>query len=252
MRILVTNDDGIDSKGLKALVEAAQKRGHTVLVSAPNAQQSAASQRITLTAPLMVHERTVCGSECAFAVEGTPADCVRLAPQLMDGPIDLCLSGINDGENAGCAAYYSGTVSAAREAAMHYIPAFAVSIMAGADDEMRQNIARISLDIAEKCDLSKFPRMGVLNINAPALPPRDLKPMMTCPLSAAYYTDHYEKRVNPFGKTYYWLNGDLPMEEPEEGSDYYYLRHGHTTCTMLTCMKDENAIVSELLQDFPG
>lgn len=240
MRILITNDDGIHAQGLLTLAKTSISRGHHVMVSAPCTQQSAASQRITLSKPLIVHEEHLLEGARMYAVEGTPADCVRVAPQLFDEPIDFCISGINDGENAGSAIYYSGTVSAAREAAMHYIPAMAVSIMCGADEPMREHLAQTAITMAENWRAEKLPRMCVVNINAPALPLDRLGPMKLCKPSAAYYTDTYERRVSPSGKTYFWLEAGLSMEPPETGSDYYYLKKGCPTCTILGCLSDLN------------
>ena len=253
MHILVTNDDGIYSVGLKALAEAAVRRGHRVTVSAPGSQCSANSQHITLTAPLLVHEIPWEGA-AAFAVDGTPTDCARIAPFMVDTPFDFCLSGINNGENAGSAVYYSGTVAAAREAAMCYIPAMAVSIMPGADDAMRRNLAETAVRIAEHFEKIPLPRFTLINLNAPAIPPEELKPLRVCPLSQAYYLDGYEKRVSPLGQTYFWLkasdNSEVPMEQPDPGSDYYYLRAGHLTCTFLGNFTDYNASFLKHMQDF--
>lgn len=252
MHILITNDDGIHSVGLRALAQTALSRGHQVTVSAPNGQCSANSQHITLTAPLLVHEVPWEGCR-AFAVEGTPSDCVRVAPCLVDTPFDFCISGINKGENAGSAVYYSGTVGAAREAAMLYMPAIAASIMPGADDRMRANLALKAIKIAEKFQGEKLPRFFVINLNAPALPPEQLKPLVVCPLSQAYYLDGYEKRVSPLGQTYFWLSANdtsgVPMEPPEPGSDYAFLREGHVTCTFLGAFGDYNGSFADKMRD---
>lgn len=244
MHILLTNDDGISSEGLRALADAALRRGHRITVSAPHSQCSANSQHITLTHPLLVHQVPWPGADHAYSVEGTPADCVRIAPSLTDTPIDFCLSGINRGENAGSAVYYSGTVAAAREAAMLYMPAMAVSIRVGADDEMRRRLAEMAVDIAEKFQKTPLPRFSVINLNAPAIPPEQWKPLKLCPLSQSYYVDGYEKRLSPLGQTYLWLAANdtsgVPMEPPEPGSDYAYLFDGHVTCTILGPVVDCN------------
>ena len=165
----------------------------------------------------------------------------------------ICISGINKGENAGSAVYYSGTVAAAREAAMLYIPAIAVSIMPGANDEMRENLARIAVEMAEKFQATPLPRFTIINLNAPALPPDQLKPLKVCPLSQAYYLDSYEKRVSPLGQTYFWLSADdtsgVPMEKPEPGSDYHFLHEGHLTCTFLGNFQDFNGDFAAKMQD---
>lgn len=252
MHILITNDDGISSIGIKALAEAALERGHKVTISAPQGQCSANGQHISLTAPLLVHQVPWKGAD-AYAVAGTPCDCVRLAPCMTDTPFDFCISGINNGENAGSGIYYSGTVSAAREAVMLYIPAIAVSIMSSADDEMRKNIAAIAVQTAEKFLHHPLPRFTLINLNAPAIAPHLLKPMVVCPLSRAYYLDSYEKRVSPLGQTYFWLTANdtsgVPMEKPEEGSDYDYLLKGHLTCTFIGNIRDYNDDYSSLMQE---
>ncbi|MBQ9263327.1 MAG: 5'/3'-nucleotidase SurE [Clostridia bacterium] len=253
MHIVITNDDGIYSSGLRALAESALRRGHRVTISAPNGQCSANSQHITLTKPLLVHEVPWEGAR-AFAVEGTPTDCVRIVPALIDDPVDFCLSGINKGENAGSAVYYSGTVAAAREAAMLYMPAMAVSIRMGADDEMRRKLADMAIELAEQFEKTPLPRFCVINLNAPAIPIGQWKKMVVCPLSQAYYLDGYEKRVSPLGQTYLWLAANdtsgVPMEPAEPGSDYAFLQDGHVTCTFLGPFTDYNGQYMEKMQDF--
>ena len=255
LRILITNDDGIHSVGIKALADAAIRRGHQVTVTGPSTQCSANSQHITLTAPLLVHEIPWEGAK-AYSVEGTPTDCARIAPFIVDEPFDYCLSGINNGENAGSAVYYSGTVAAAREAAMCYIPSMAVSIMPGADDAMRAHLADLAVRIAERFQQIKLPRFCLINLNAPALPPSELKGLKLCPLSRAYYLDGYEKRVSPLGQTYFWLTAsntsEVPMEQPDEGSDYYWLRRGYMSCTFLGDFSDYNRECGSLLSGFTG
>jgi len=252
MHILITNDDGIHSEGIRALTKAALSRGHRVTITAPSGQCSANSQHITLTKPLLVHSVPWDGAQ-AYAVEGTPCDCVRLAPCLTDTPYDFCISGINRGENAGSAVYYSGTVAAARDAVMLYIPAIAVSIMPGADDEMRAHLAQLAVKVAEHFQNTPLPRFTLINLNAPALPPAQLKPLVVCPLSQAYYLDSYEKRVSPLGQTYFWLAADdtsgVPMEKPEPGSDYHFLQEGHVTCTFLGGIGDCNGQFASKMQD---
>ena len=149
MHFLLTNDDGIEAVGLKALSIAALERGHKVTVCAPLTQQSAVSHHLTLSAPLIVREMPWENAK-AYAVAGTPADCARLGRLLSDEPIDFVLSGINNGENAGTATYYSGTVSAAREARMCNMPSMAVSIRYNADERTRLALARLAITIAER------------------------------------------------------------------------------------------------------
>ena len=254
MRILVTNDDGITSAGIQALADAAVRRGHEVLVSAPSTQCSANSQHITLTTPLIVHEKPWEGAR-AFSVKGTPADCVRLAPFLTDDrKFDFCLSGINNGENAGPAVYYSGTASAAREAAMAYIPSMAVSIVKNADDEALEKLAGMAVRLAEHFAGETLPRCTFINLNAPNIPVEQWKALRVCPMSNAYFLDAYVRRKNPYGTTYYWLDGEessgIAMESPEPGSDYDLLNQGHVTCTFLGPCMDHNGKYAVKMRDF--
>ena len=247
MFILLVNDDGIDSIGLRVLLKAAVKRGHRVMVCAPAEQQSAASQRIHLNAPIMVHRRSDIEGCEAWAISGTPADCVRLAYELTDKKPDVCFSGINDGENAGSAVFYSGTVSAAREAAMHLTPAYAVSIMPGWTEEMLEALAEKSLDIADRNVLTSYPRLSVVNINAPALPPAEWKGIRFCPVSQAFYHDSYVRRISPRGREYFWIDAGLPMDEPEAGSDYDLLRKGYLTVSVIGGYADLNGQAEKFL-----
>ena len=247
MHILFTNDDGIESPGLRALVNAALRRGHRVTVCAPAEQQSAASQRIHLNAPIMVRKKHLFEGVDAWAVSGTPADCVRIALELDDDQPDVCISGINDGENAGCAVFYSGTVAAAREAAMHGIPAFAVSILLHADEAMMDALAALSLDMAERSCLARFPRLSVININAPAIPAENWKGIRYTTVSQAFYHDSYEHRVSPRGQEYFWVRGGLPMDEPEPGSDYDLLRQGYVTVSVIGGYADLNSRADQFL-----
>lgn len=238
MHFLLTNDDGIAAVGLKALSAAALERGHTLTVCAPQTQQSAASHHLTLSAPLLVREAPWEDAK-AYAVAGTPADCARLGILLSDRPIDFVFSGINNGENAGTAVYYSGTVSAAREARMCNQKAMAVSITAGADWEMLLHLARRAVLLAERFADIDLPRLCLLNLNAPALPPAQLKPLRIAPMSDAFFLDSYEKRVNPRGQIYFWLEGGLKIEPHRPDTDMALLNAGHPVLSLLGPMQDD-------------
>ncbi len=253
MHILITNDDGITSRGIRALAQAALARGHEVLVSAPAGQCSANSHHITLSTPLMTRKFAWEGA-VAHAVEGTPADCVRVAPNFTDKPIDFCLSGINDGENAATGVYYSGTVAAAREARMMYLPSMAVSIERGATEDMLNHLASFAVQLAEYLVTVELPRLMVVNLNAPALPKEQLKPLRLCPLSDAYFIDHYEGRTSPHGQSYYWMckmpDEGSPYEQPLPGTDLALLQEGHMTCTFLGGYDHCNVDFAEKMQVF--
>lgn len=243
MRVLIVNDDGITARGIRALADAAVDAGHDVTVVAPSAQCSAFGQHLTIMTPLLVSPVAWRGAK-AFSVDGTPADCARVGENLAGHPFDVCLSGINRGENAGPGIYYSGTVAAAREAAMLYMPSIAVSACAGASDETLAYTAKTALCVAERIMGKDLPRATVVNINAPALPPEEIKPMRLCPASPAYFTDGYERRENPYGRAYYWMKpavkGSLSLEPSPEGTDIALLKEGYMTCTLLGGLSDQN------------
>ena len=250
MNILVVNDDSIHSPGLALLAREAAKLGR-VWVAAPASQCSAMSHRLSINAALRVERAADFPApvEGAWSVSGTPADCVRIAQMLTDKPFDFAFSGINNGENAGTAVYYSGTVSAAREARMLNIPAMAVSIMPHADEAMRLHLARLAVRIAERYQGDALPRLCLINLNAPALPVEQLKPLRIAPLSDAYYLDSYERRVSPHGDVYFWLESGLKIEPHKPGTDMALLNEGHITCTFMGTLTDENAACAAKLQD---
>ena len=251
MHLLLTNDDGISAIGLKAICAAAVERGHTVTVCAPQTQQSATSHHLTLNTPLLVRDIPWEGAK-AYAIAGTPADCARLGPLLSDQPIDFVFSGINNGLNAGAAVYYSGTVSAAREARMCNLPAMAVSIEVKADWDTQLALGRMAVKIAEKLLGKPLPRLCVLNLNAPALPADQWKPLRLAPLSDAFFLDSYERRTNPRGGTYFWLEGGLKIEPHKPGTDMALLEAGHVVLTLLGGLQDDSAWIAENLPGLSG
>ena len=189
----------------------------------------------------------------AFAVDGTPSDCARLGSHLSDGKIDICISGINKGENVGAGIYYSGTVSAARDAAMLYMPAIAASLQFGGSEQGLQRLAQFTIDMAEKCVHYPFPRCGVLNINAPSTPVSEWKEPVFCPISSAYFLDNYVRRTSPLGQVYFWLGteGDAPqvihMEEHASATDADMLAKGHITLSVLSEFSTKNEDFTSLL-----
>lgn len=250
MNILLTNDDGIFSKGIKALQDECTERGHRVLVSAPASQCSANSQHITLTAPIVTKLIQKTDRILSYSVYGTPSDCIRIAKELFAGEeIDCCISGINDGENVGSGIYYSGTVSAAREAAMMYIPAIAVSLMRGSGDRQLRAAAHSAVMAAEAMKDIALPRMGVVNMNYPCTDPDTWPEMRLCELSHAFYVDKYIPCENPQGEKYFWLGKGENIENPQVDSDLFLLRKGVPTCTVIAEYTNHNHAMKEKMQD---
>ena len=236
MHILLVNDDGIGAVGIMALLNEAAARGHFVTMVAPATQQSAASHRITLTEPIFMqpYETGLPNTE-AFAIRGTPADCVRIALRggLLRQQPDVVISGINNGHNAGMAVHYSGTVGAAMEGSMEGLRAVAASIGWNASPEGLHALAVLTIDMAERyCRIPALP-MSVMNINAPGESPDSWMPTVYAPLNASCYQDGYERRESPFHGSYFWLTGCAEPEVHFEGTDQWYLARGHVTVTML-------------------
>lgn len=249
MHILLVNDDGIGSQGLNALAGEAALRGHQVTVCAPNRQQSAVSQALTFFRPIAVKPVSILGAR-AFAVDGTPADCSRLGIcNLAEGTVDVVISGINDGLNAGNAIYCSGTVGAAREAALLGVKAMAVSIDRPAENEMLVNLAALALDMAQRLHKYPAPPGSVLNLNAPALSRDQLLPAVMAPVNHGLFTNIYEQRENPYGETYFWVTPEFRREPTRPLSDEYFLQKGHVTCTFLLHTPENSGNCLDFLQD---
>ncbi len=249
MKILVVNDDGYSAPGIRALYQAAHDRGHDVYVCAPSVQHSAKAQSITLAEPLLVRRIPSEDRLRIAAANGTPSDCVRIAPTLFGTSFDFCLSGINRGENVGASIYYSGTVSAAREGAMLRIPSMAVSQREPGSDAGRAELARLAVTLAERLRDTDMLDYGLLNLNGPVGEPDAWKGSRLCPISAAYFKDRYDLRTNPLGREYLWLDdsGGIQTEPYEPGSDADMLSRGWITYTFIGPLSDNNARLSGLL-----
>lgn len=226
--ILVCNDDGIFSPGIKALAEVASEFGEVVVV-APDRQQSAVGHAITMSVPLRANEMTVAKKYRGFAVNGTPADCVKLAHgNLLKDKPDLVLSGINHGSNAGINILYSGTVSAATEGTILGYPSIAVSCTAYPEkanlDGAKEAARRVIRFVLDK----GLPKGVTLNVNAPE---GDFKGIEWSRMADSRYVEEYEDRMDPFNRAYYWLTGEFELLDEGEDSDIHILNEGKATVT---------------------
>jgi 5'-nucleotidase len=244
MRILHTNDDGIFATGLAALHAATEGLGERLVV-APASSQSAESHGITFHRPLMTGAAPLAFGGEGVAVDGTPADCVKLTLRALwaerhgEGTRpDLVISGMNHGANVGVNVIYSGTVSAAMEAAFLGVPAIAVSLMLGdrakADYRRAASIARHAIDRVIAAGVLDAHR--VININVPPTESADapMPPIRVVPMNTAAGIDGYERRNAPDGRTYYWPAGNgMEFTHTAEGSDVEQLYGGAVTVTPL-------------------
>ncbi|MCP9829933.1 5'/3'-nucleotidase SurE [Synechococcus sp. HJ21-Hayes] len=211
MRILISNDDGVFADGIRTLAAEAARRGHQVTVVCPDQERSATGHGLTLQTPLRAEraDELFADGVKAWACSGTPSDCVKLALfALLDEWPDLVLSGINHGPNLGTDVLYSGTVSAAMEGTIEGLHALAVS---SADFQWRhfQPAATLALDVAERLLQRGWPEGMLLNLNVPPLPADQLGPVRWCRKAVRRYTDQFDQRVDPRGRTYYWLAGEV-------------------------------------------
>jgi 5'-nucleotidase len=232
MRILVTNDDGIMAPGLLALRRALMELGDVTVV-APTTPQSAVGHAITLTDPVRVHRVSLGDGAVGWAVEGSPADCVKMALyELMPERPDLVASGINLGANVGINVLYSGTVAAAIEAAFIGLPAMSVSIEPAetVDFDGAARIARRLIDQTIARDPS---RPALLNVNVPDLSKGPPKGVKVVPQSLKGWRESWERRTHPRGGTYYWMVGEMRTEEEGAETDVAALADRYVTVTPL-------------------
>jgi 5'-nucleotidase len=231
MNILVTNDDGIDSPGIDALARALRTVG-TVMVVAPDRQQSAVGHALTVSRPLRATKVRRDGVLFGFAVDGTPADCVKLgATTLLDAKPDLVVSGINHGSNTSVNILYSGTVSAASEAMLLGIPAIAVSIDSLSYSTDCTAAAEITAEIAAKVPLLALPLDTLLNVNVPAIEKENIKGVKITRQGTSGWEDNYERRTDPMGREYFWLSGNYHVRDLDHSTDEGALKAGYVSVT---------------------
>ncbi|MEJ2718312.1 MAG: 5'/3'-nucleotidase SurE [Deltaproteobacteria bacterium] len=230
--ILLTNDDGIHAEGLRNLKTAMDRLGRVSIV-APEFEQSAAGHSITLQDPVRVREVTRNGAFYGHAVRGTPADAVKLALySLLPRLPDLVVSGINDGANVGINVLYSGTVSAATEAAVLGVPAMAVSLDQKKDPPFTWALPLIE-SLARRILSHGLPPGIALNVNLPALPLDEVRGVKLTRQGLFKYEESYEQREDPRGNVYYWLSGEILPDEADEASDLSALKMGYVSVTPL-------------------
>ncbi len=236
MHILVTNDDGIGAPGLLALAEALDGLGE-LTVLAPDRNWSASGHVKTMHRPLRVWDTRLQNGLPAHTTDGAPSDCVALAVLgLLPSPIDFVVSGINPHANIGHDITYSGTVTAAMEAAIAGLPGVAVSVDSpeGFTDPLdyvpAAQVARILVAETVKRGL---PKGVLLNLNVPYLPLEEMRGVQVTRLGLRIYRDALVRRADPRQRPYYWIGGEAPTGVLEEGTDFWALRNGCVSVTPL-------------------
>lgn len=246
MRILVSNDDGIHSNGIKSLAEAISKE-HEVYVVAPDRERSATGHSLTLHRPLRLDEiSNFIGVKASYSTDGTPSDCVKIAiGAILKDPPELVLSGINHGPNMGSDVLYSGTVSAAMEGAIYNIPSIAISLA----DHKAQDFSSAATFITKLLKIItqiKFPNRTLLNINIPPLPLEEIAGVQITELGVRPYNDYFVKRVDPRGRTYYWLAGEAIEEDELPGTDVFAVRNNMISITPVTVHMTNSSMLAIL------
>ncbi len=255
MNILISNDDGIGANGIRALSEELSKK-HNVYIVAPDRERSAAGHSLTIHTPLRVEEldKGEYGSTRAWVTTGTPGDCVKIAVNAIledsEKP-DLVISGINHGPNLGADILYSGTVSCAMEGAMMGYPSIAVSLATmQAEYEDFKFPAQFVNSLVDKLKDFKFPTKSILNVNIPKLDAEDISGVAITELGRKIFTDDYEKRIDPRGKVYYWMAGELMSEPAGAQTDLAAIQNNKISITPVTyeiTRKDTIEVLDSLL-----
>ena len=227
--ILITNDDGYTAPGIINLVEAVKDLGKVVVV-APDRPQSGMGHAITIGQPLRLSRVHTFGDIEAYACGGTPVDCVKIAvDKVLHRKPDLCLSGINHGSNHSINVIYSGTMSAAVEAAIESIPSAGFSLTdfnIEADFTGARFYAR---EVVEKMLATKMDKHTVLNVNIPSLPKELLKGIRICRQAYAKYEEDFLERTDPHGRRYYWLTGEFVNFDKGKDTDVWALDHNYVS-----------------------
>ncbi len=250
MRILVTNDDGIDSDGIYALVQAMRRLGDVVVV-APDRQQSAVGHALTVASPLRATKVHRDGSFYGWAINGTPADCVKLGVStLLDHRPDMVVSGINHGSNTSVNAIYSGTVSAATEGTLMGIPSMAVSLATFDVTADMTLAAEVAYDVASRLFDLQLPSGTLLNVNVPPIPRENFKGLRVTRQGHSEWKDSYDVRIDPQGKPYYWLTGEFVTVREVEDADDLVVKDGWAAITPIHYELTNFAVLESLKAKF--
>lgn len=246
MRILLSNDDGIHAAGIQALYHELKKLGQ-VYVVAPLQEKSTTGHSLTLHKPL----RMIPIQKDFWGVSGSPADCIYLGiRQVIKKMPDLVVSGINRGANLGQDIYYSGTVSAAREASILEIPSLAVSLCVDfkkgrPESELHyKEAAQIAVRLLKDVELKSIPKHSLLNLNVPDLPMSRIKGLQITRQGFRYYSGSIVKRVDHRGKNYYWVGGQYQGFKNDEGTDCHAVDKGYASVTPIQLDSTDNRTLS--------
>ncbi len=228
MHLLLSNDDGINSEGLKVLAKALSPLGKITVV-APSRDHSASSNSLTLDAPIRAYSAT----ENWYSIEGTPTDCVHLAiTGLIEDEPDIVIAGINMGANLGDDVIYSGTVAAAMEGRFLGLPAVAISATSRRPCNLSV-CAKVSHEIISKLATKQLPQDLIINVNIPDVPKHEMRGMKTTRLGSRHKAEPVIKSFDPRGKPIYWVGAAGPEQDAGPGTDFHAVKNGYVSVTPL-------------------
>ncbi|MEA4892841.1 MAG: 5'/3'-nucleotidase SurE [Peptococcaceae bacterium] len=249
--ILLVNDDGIDSPGIRSLILELKGLGQ-IWVAAPSAQRSAASHGITVRRGMAVRQVPVEGTKCAWSIGGKPADCIKMAVvQLLNEPMDLLISGINEGPNLGTDTLYSGTVAGAVEGAFNDIPAMAVSLVREKAPWDFGAAAKITAELAGRYLSGQLhiPPMSILNVNVPDLPREKLQGLRATRLGIRKYSDYYHLlEETPEEKVYHLRGSAIPGDGIDLDEDANAVAKGYVSISPISVDRTDYQLLAELRQ----
>jgi len=225
---LITNDDGVDAKGLNSLIELIRPKGK-VFVIAPDQGQSGMSHAITVKTPIRIHKLKEEEDLVVYSCNGTPVDCIKLAlNKLLDRMPDLILSGINHGSNSSSSVIYSGTMAAAIEGCMNGVPSAGLSLLDYSPDARFNGIMKYADRIIENIISNGLPEGVCLNVNFPVNNVQEIKGVRICRQNRGVWKEEFDQRKDPQNKDYFWLTGEFFNLEPDaEDTDEWALKNDY-------------------------
>ena len=245
MNVFLTNDDGIHAEGLWALHRAFSPR-HEVTVIAPDRERSAVGHGITLHKPLRATSIQANGNPPGIAVSGTPVDCIKLGLlEILEQPPDMVIAGINPGANVGINLNYSGTVCAAKEAAIYGLPAIAVS-MPGPATTHYDTAAAFTLKLASIIERRGLPPGIFLNVNVPDVAPDKIAGVTISRQGTKLFSEYVERRKDPRHRAYYWQGCDSMAETDDREVDEAALSQRYISVTPIRCDGTASDLMAEL------
>lgn len=241
--ILVSNDDGVTSPGISVLIDEMKKLGD-VLVVAPDKPQSAMGHAITINEPIRITKVDIHKDVETYQCSGTPVDCVKISiDKIITRKPQLMVSGINHGSNSSINVIYSGTMSAAVEAAIDGMPAIGFSLCDYSWDADFEPARKFVRKIAEQVLLHGLPLGTLLNVNIPKGEPKGIK---VCRQAAAKWKEDFDERVDPFGRKYYWMTGNFVSMDSGQDTDEYALANGYVSVVPTMFDLTDHQRISEL------